>query len=391
MVDENNIPSEFIEDVKSALENIYDFPALQRHPLAARISPNSSQVPAHALRKLLTEAIETMKPENDVSVRSSGGRVYHLLHLHYIGGMTLQETANELSLSVRQVYRDLRRGQESVASLLWYQFEQETAQNSAQPSLKPSDVPSDFAVLEGQVTSVNMVHIVTQACGAVKRLAEKHQLSIEQNFPDEPCIVSTNVAIAQQIIIYLMSQTIQQLQPEAIQVEVTTSGQIYLRGIAVQSAASLSIDDVIRKLIKQLSWSLHERTFEQNRELTININTRDKTILVIDDNEGLRELLSVYLSEHAYKCVMTDQGSEGLTLASELRPDAIIMDLMMPGMDGWELLQRLRTRLETREIPVIICSVINDPELAYSLGASAFVSKPISKEKIQQAIDSLDL
>ncbi len=62
---------------------------------------------------------------------------------------------------------------------------------------------------------------------------------------------------------------------------------------------------------------------------------------------------------------------------------------MMPEMDGWELLQRLNTHPQTADIPVIICSVINDPDLAYSLGASLFLPKPVSRAGVLEALRQL--
>jgi CheY-like chemotaxis protein len=61
---------------------------------------------------------------------------------------------------------------------------------------------------------------------------------------------------------------------------------------------------------------------------------------------------------------------------------------MMPEMDGWEMLQRLRTHADSRvrTLPTVICSVIHDPDLAYSLGASAFVAKPVNKDKLLAAL-----
>jgi CheY-like chemotaxis protein len=64
---------------------------------------------------------------------------------------------------------------------------------------------------------------------------------------------------------------------------------------------------------------------------------------------------------------------------------------MMPEMDGWELLQRLRTAPQTAATPVIICSVFNDPELAYSLGASLFLPKPVKRDEVLAALCQLDI
>jgi CheY-like chemotaxis protein len=64
---------------------------------------------------------------------------------------------------------------------------------------------------------------------------------------------------------------------------------------------------------------------------------------------------------------------------------------MMPEMDGWELLQRLRNHPQTADIPVVICSVINNPDLAYSLGASLFLPKPVSRDDVLEALRQLDV
>jgi CheY-like chemotaxis protein len=79
-------------------------------------------------------------------------------------------------------------------------------------------------------------------------------------------------------------------------------------------------------------------------------------------------------------------GQEGLRLLQSLAPDAIVLDVMMPEMDGWELLQRIRTSPRTTDVPVIICSVFNDPELAYSLGVSLFLPKPVSQKDVLTAL-----
>jgi Amt family ammonium transporter len=72
-----------------------------------------------------------------------------------------------------------------------------------------------------------------------------------------------------------------------------------------------------------------------------------------------------------------------------LRPAAIVLDIMMPGMHGWDVLQRLRASRQSADIPVIICSVINNPDLAQALGASIFLPKPIRQEEILAALDRL--
>ena len=82
-------------------------------------------------------------------------------------------------------------------------------------------------------------------------------------------------------------------------------------------------------------------------------------------------------------------GTDALRLARELQPDAITLDVMMPSQDGWEVLQRLKSEPDTRRIPIIICSVLDDPELAFSLGAVACLKTPVSQADLVGALGGL--
>jgi CheY-like chemotaxis protein len=124
-------------------------------------------------------------------------------------------------------------------------------------------------------------------------------------------------------------------------------------------------------------------------EVTLNLTLRQSShscVLVIDDNAGLIELLQRYLTGEPYEVMGASDGREGLFLASERRPDVIVLDIMMPQQDGWEVLQRLKTQEKTRDIPVIVCSVLNDPELAFSLGACEFLAKPVTRDRLLTAL-----
>ncbi|RMG84057.1 MAG: response regulator, partial [Chloroflexi bacterium] len=194
---------------------------------------------------------------------------------------------------------------------------------------------------------------------------------------------------------HILSQTIQQIVPPALHVALEQpAGGVQIALRYPRPAAgdhAPHIDNVIIQLMQQIGWKLQHHPLNGQQQIIIQVQQPNATILIIDDNEGLVNLLERYFSGHTYQVLGAHSGEDGLRLAQQVLPDAIIMDLMMPGMDGWELLQRLQTSEETRHIPVIICSVINDPELAYSLGASKFVNKPVNKEALLNALQELNL
>lgn len=106
-----------------------------------------------------------------------------------------------------------------------------------------------------------------------------------------------------------------------------------------------------------------------------------ETILVVDDTDEIRMLLVATLEQAGYAVVEASDGSGVMRWVEDTRPAAIILDLMMPGIDGWETLQALKEREDTKNIPVIISSALRgDDDLAKArkLGAHDYVTKPWS-------------
>ncbi len=375
-------PETFLEQVKDVLEHLYDFPFLNRHPLAQSTRAGQPSEPAgHRLRRELVAAIEALNPGSGSGARSTMTRVYNLLHLHYVGDMPLPEAASDLGISVRQAYRDLRQGQESVGDMLWF-----NRQTQAPPEVERID--SQLAV-----TQINT--LLEAAVKAVQRLAEQQNLQMQASIPAEPIILSTHQAAAQQILVHLLSQTIKQSQAGNLSITLKPlpdSAELELTYPPREAQVNdLPITPVIQDFMGQLRFVLtHERT-DGGAVVRLLMPAHRSTLLLIDDNQGLIDLLQRYLTGQSFKVLAALNGADGLRLAEEIQPNAIIMDLMMPGMDGWEVLQRLRTAPRTAAIPVIICSVINDPELAYSLGASLFIAKPVTQERILEALQTIGL
>ncbi|HAI69766.1 MAG TPA: hybrid sensor histidine kinase/response regulator [Gammaproteobacteria bacterium] len=110
--------------------------------------------------------------------------------------------------------------------------------------------------------------------------------------------------------------------------------------------------------------------------------TESGVLLVIDDDEAVRELLDIYLSKVGYQVVGAASGAEGLELAKKIQPDAITLDVMMPGMDGWEVLSELKADPKLAHIPVIMLTMTEDKEIGYSLGAAEYLTKPITRSQL---------
>jgi adenylate cyclase len=105
-------------------------------------------------------------------------------------------------------------------------------------------------------------------------------------------------------------------------------------------------------------------------------------VLVIDDEEVVRDLMRRFLTREGFEIVTARDGTEGLALARELKPTLITLDVLMPGLDGWSVLGRLKADPELAGIPVVMLTILDDKNKGYALGATEFVTKPIDRERL---------
>lgn len=109
-------------------------------------------------------------------------------------------------------------------------------------------------------------------------------------------------------------------------------------------------------------------------------------VLVIDDDPVARELLTRYLTAEGYAIDRASSGKEGIDTARRLKPDIITLDVIMPDMNGWEVLQALKKDPETAHIPVVMLTMADERTLGFSLGAAHFLSKPLDRKLFNEVV-----
>jgi len=113
----------------------------------------------------------------------------------------------------------------------------------------------------------------------------------------------------------------------------------------------------------------------------------EELVLVIDDDEGARNLLSRTLTSGGFKVQTASDGEAGIELAQRLRPMAITLDILMPKIDGWAVLATLQHDLRTRDIPVFMVSMVADRAMGQVMGARECLSKPVSRDALLSALN----
>lgn len=110
-------------------------------------------------------------------------------------------------------------------------------------------------------------------------------------------------------------------------------------------------------------------------------------VLIIDDEPNTRDLMARMLQKEGYRVETAAGGAEGLEKARMLKPGIITLDVIMPGMDGWQVLSELKADPELLNIPVIMVSMVDEQHMGYALGAADFMTKPVEREKLLVLLD----
>jgi CheY-like chemotaxis protein len=110
------------------------------------------------------------------------------------------------------------------------------------------------------------------------------------------------------------------------------------------------------------------------------------TVLVIDDEPTARDMIGRMLTKEGYRVVTAANGPDGLKLAHEIKPDAITLDIMMAGVDGWSVLSQLKRDPLVADIPVVVITIIDDRNLSFALGASDYLTKPVDREQLAEVL-----
>ncbi|MET0936354.1 MAG: response regulator [Luteibacter sp.] len=164
---------------------------------------------------------------------------------------------------------------------------------------------------------------------------------------------------------------------------------IYLPEIAPEgsgAAESVPLQQAAAEATLPLSPGLIAETIDDDRA---SLSPGDTIILVVEDDPAFARILADMVHRKGHRVLAAAEGETGLALAKRYRPTGILLDVMLPGMDGWTVIERLKGDAATRHIPVHFISATDDANRGLELGAVGFLTKPVSRESIATAFDRL--
>jgi CheY-like chemotaxis protein/anti-sigma regulatory factor (Ser/Thr protein kinase) len=115
------------------------------------------------------------------------------------------------------------------------------------------------------------------------------------------------------------------------------------------------------------------------------------SIVMIEDDRASLDLLTAYLSGAALRVTTTRDGQSGLDAIRRDRPSAVLLDIVLPGIDGWAVLQEMKSEPDTKDIPVIVVSIVDERSRGTAMGAAAYLVKPVSRDDLLAALAAVGI
>lgn len=402
--------------LKDLIPHLYDLTVLETHPLTVAISPSDAQHGSRGkyMQHLILDAIKKLQPSNrSLNPSATEWRAYLILHRRYVEGIAPPTIATQLALSERQMRRDQSRALQALSGLLWNQLFASETRPSIQTAIQspPTENPNynessplDFNL---HLESLNLPQTFEGVINTLRNRLKAEAVELKVDIPSaESMTILADRIILRQILLSLFNYALHLQADHLIQTALeqleTSSYAICIVFQANEYWDTWDADERQDLLETARSWGqrmnigLQTSYPPSGQPGAVQIKlilpaSSNGLILVIDDQQPAQRMYQRYLSRTCLKVIGIDDPTQAIQMARHLQPSLILLDVMMPHVDGWELLQALRQDPQTSSIPVIICSAWEASELARSLGAAEFLKKPVTQRDLLNTLQALGL
>jgi CheY-like chemotaxis protein len=411
----------FGDELRRALHVLYDPVQLAKSPLLDWLCLRKNEDPPAALRRLLLQAIESLRPADDVPPQTNAWRIYRILLHRYVEQIPQREIADSMALSVRQLRRQQKAALKVLTDYLWAQqglalraTRSETAPEAQSPDNTPADNENSRADADTwrreyewlreslPSSSADVAQVLQGILSTVAPLLQASRVRVNCALPEDLPRVAAQTVTLRQVLANVLSTAARHIpnghitiRAQAQDVHVIISVCLSHKGASPIPLGRHDLANLeMASQLAELSSGAIEFAFDPNREYLQNAVLQlpvaeQLAVLFIDDNADALRLFQRYLEDTRYPFLGARSPQEALELATNLNPKIIVMDVMLPDMDGWELLGHLREHPATRHIPVIVCTVLHQEQLALTLGAAAFMHKPVSRMELLSTLEAL--
>jgi len=419
----------FIRDLRAALTQLYNPGVLRASSLVLLLGLGERREPDLTLQNVLLEAIEGMRPSKKTPQWSQHWRTYQILRRHYSEQVPQRTLASDLGLSTRQLQREEKMAREVLADRLWVEYdvgaraeEMAASVETTGPVVSTLAAQADSCAQELawlrdhvplEMTDVRQV--VSQVLATVSPLLQASHVTADAWSPaDLPALFLPGLLL-KQALLSAVTAAIGAIPGGTLSLtanweggalSISVQGASYEAGDAADTPSAAEGLWMAQEILSLCGGAMEISPRPPPIETTGPVISTSRTgeiqsfgvrlsvpipqrgiVLVVDDNADSLQLFQRHLAGGRYHFVGASGAQQAMELTTRKRPDAIVLDVMMPSQDGWALLGQLREHPATRGVPVIICTILPQEELALTLGAAAFLRKPVSREVLLSVLD----
>lgn len=394
------LSEQLVESLREALGHLYD-PSFRPSEDLWILVRGDSELGVEWLQRQLIEAIQELKPGSDVPRTARIWRIYGLLHDRYVSKLTQEEAAARLGITPRHLRRQQREAIEALAQRLCCRGDRAPVgrerlsapePQAGQPIDWQAQVKSELASLRESAGSAvaDVRETVEGVVTLESALFSRQGLSLSCGDLGLDLEVSIHPTALRQVLIVLLGALADRMASGQVELAAVREGdtvEILIQGAPIESREALD-SDLAREILSANGGTLGSTVGDESMQIRVGLPLADKaTVLVVDDNVDLVHFFRRYTTGTRYRIAHTPRGREVYEMIGREAPDIIVLDVMLPDVDGWELLMHLYEDLGTRSIPVIVCSVVHEEELALSLGAALYLTKPVRRREFICALD----
>lgn len=400
----------FAQFVHDAFGHLYDRAYLEDHPLA-RLLFADGPPRAERLHRTLIDSLEWLRPLGGGSPHHAEWRRYRHLQLRHVDGDSPEQIAKELFVSGRQARRDHAEALDELARLLWERFiptenllPTPALEDSSATMTRPGDLESELSKMSAgaRPTITQIDEVLSGVIETVGPLARGNNVTIDCVVDPELPPIAASRPVLRQLLLSVLADAIGRHPVSSLEIRVcrsTESVDLVVRtastGRADCDLISTACLDLAGRLGRSQSVVVQFASTSGQRDanlaviLTLPLPSA-LSVLLVDDNPDVGLLFRRYLTDTGFRLIQARSADRALHLAREIRPVVVVLDVLLPSTDGWEILQALRADPSTRGIPVILSSVLPDHAIARSLGVSEFLPKPVTREALLRALSRFD-
>lgn len=395
----------FLQNLHEAMAHLYD-PAYEPPRLLAEVLRADAPGDAAAVQAAIRQTIEDLRPADGTPRSARSVRVYRVLHDRYVQQLTQENVAERLGITTRHLRREQHEAITVLARHLWAARCRQSAAVAEQPAPAPEvtaqasdrrlQMRQELEALQhsspGQVT--NVADVLTGIADLLRNVTARSGLTVTALPPRGDLLVAVPPSALRQLLVATITTLAQQMQSGSIELSCREVGDNVTIGVACSpyEGSGITRDELADEIVAFYRGSVEQQRVGPRLSILLTLpSTQPIAVLVVEDNPDLVHLYRRYCQGTRFRIMTPPQDQSVLAAIAEHRPHVVLLDVMLPDVDGWELLTHLHEHVETRGIPIVVCSVVQQEALALALGAVSYLAKPVMREGLIAALEQAAL